>query len=253
MSAVDSQISLSLENVSVEFHIYNSTGRSLKKQLVRASTGGRISSETGHVVVQALKNLTLCLEHGDRVGVVGHNGAGKTTLLRVMAGVYEPTSGNVAAHGRVTSLFDVGLGIDPEATGYENIYLRGALLGMRRREIDTVKDEIAEFTELGDYLDVPVRTYSSGMTLRLAFAVSTCMSPDILLMDEFLAVGDAHFMHRAEERLNRMVSRAGIMVLASHSIELVARLCNKAMWMHAGQIRMSGAVDQVLSQYARDA
>lgn len=251
MRSPESDVSLSLEDVSVEFHIYNSVGRSLKKQLVRASTGGRISADSGHVVVQALKSLNLSLRHGDRLGLVGHNGAGKTTLLRVMAGVYEPTSGAVTAHGRVTPLFDVGLGIDPEATGYENIYLRGALLGMRRREIDAVKDEIADFTELGDYLDVPVRTYSSGMTLRLAFAVSTCMSPDILLMDEFLAVGDAHFIHRAEERLNRMVSRAGIMVLASHSRELIERLCDRAIWMEAGQIRMSGKADEVIREYGR--
>jgi ABC-type polysaccharide/polyol phosphate transport system ATPase subunit len=253
MSTMGSEIFLALEDVSVEFHIYNSTGRSLKKQLVRASTGGRISAETGHVVVQALKTVSLFFEHGDRVGLVGHNGAGKTTLLRVMAGVYEPTSGNVTANGRITSLFDVGLGIDTEATGYENIYLRGSMLGMRRREIDAAKAEIAEFTELGDYLDVPVRTYSSGMTLRLAFAVCTCTSPDILLMDEFLAVGDAHFMHRAEERLNRMVNRAGIMVLATHSTELMARLCNKAIWLEAGQIRMAGRVDEVLERYTREA
>ena len=147
------------------------------------------------------------------------------------------------------SFFDVGLGIDPEATGYENIYLRGALLGMRRREIDAVKDEIAEFTELGDYLDVPVRTYSSGMTLRLAFAVSTCVSPDILLMDEFLAVGDAHFLHKAEERLNRMISRAGIMVFASHSTELIRRLCNKVAWIDAGRVRALGAPAEVLGKY----
>ena len=200
-------------------------------------------------MVQALRGLKLSLEHGDRLGLVGHNGAGKTTLLRTMAGVYKPMHGVVSAKGRVIPLFDVGLGIDPEATGYENIYLRGALLGMRRREIDAVKDEIAEFTELGDYLDVPVRTYSSGMTLRLAFAVSTCVSPDILLMDEFLAVGDAHFLHKAEERLNRMISRAGIMVFASHSTELIRRLCNKVAWIDAGRVRALGAPAEVLGKY----
>ena len=242
-------VSLTLDDVSVDFHIYNPTGRSLKKHLVRASTGGRISTDSGHVVVQALRGLKLSLEHGDRLGLVGHNGAGKTTLLRTMAGVYEPMHGVVSAKGRVIPLFDVGLGIDPEATGYENIYLRGALLGMRRREIDAVKDEIAEFTELGDYLDVPVRTYSSGMTLRLAFAVSTCVSPDILLMDEFLAVGDAHFLHKAEERLNRMISRAGIMVFASHSTELIRRLCNKVAWIDAGRVRALGAPAEVLGKY----
>ena len=246
-----SDVSLILDDVSVEFHIYSSTGRSLKKHLVRATTGGRISTDSGHVVVQALRGLKLSLEHGDRLGLVGRNGAGKTTLLRTMAGVYEPMHGLVSANGRVIPLFDVGLGIDPEATGYENIYLRGALLGMRRREIDAVKDEIADFTELGDYLDVPVRTYSSGMTLRLAFAVSTCVSPDILLMDEFLAVGDARFLHKAEERLNRMISRAGIMVLASHSTELIGRLCNKVAWIEAGRVRAIGAPAEVLGKYGQ--
>jgi ABC-type polysaccharide/polyol phosphate transport system ATPase subunit len=250
MTIASRDIHIELADVSVEFHIYNSTGRSLKKHLVRASTGGKISADSGRIVVQALRNVNLSLKHGDRIGLVGHNGAGKTTLLRAMAGVYEPTEGVVRAVGRVTPLFDVGLGIDPEATGYENILLRGSLLGMTRQEIDAVKEEIAEFTELGDYLDVPVRTYSSGMTLRLAFAVSTCVSPDILLLDEFLAVGDAHFLHKAEDRLNRMISRAGVMVLASHSTELIKRLCGKVAWMEAGSVRALGPTHEVLREYA---
>jgi ABC-type polysaccharide/polyol phosphate transport system ATPase subunit len=248
-----SEVSLVLENVSVEFHILNAAGRSLKKHLVRASSGGRMSMESGRMVVQALRDVSLALERGDRLGVVGHNGAGKTTLLRAMAGVYEPLQGTLRLRGRVIPLFDVGLGIDPEATGYENIYLRGALLGMTRRELDAARDEIAEFTELGDYLGMPVRTYSSGMTLRLAFGISTCVSPDILLLDEFLAAGDANFIKKAEERMNQMIRRAGIMVLASHSPELVERLCNRAVWMHGGQIRASGSPQAVLAEYARGA
>jgi len=243
--------SLVLDDVSVDFHIYSAAGRSLKKHLVRASSGGRISTDSGRMVVQALRNITMSLSHGDRLGLIGHNGAGKTTLLRVMAGVYEPLQGVLRVQGRVIPLFDVGFGIDPEATGYENIYLRGALLGMKRRELDAARDEIAEFTELGDYLHVPVRTYSSGMTLRLAFGISTCVSPDILLLDEFLAVGDAHFLQKAEQRMNEMIRRAGILVLASHSADLIARLCNKAVWIDSGRARAFGTPAEILRDYER--
>src|SRR3954468_6018197 len=240
-----------LDNVCVDFHIYNSAGRSLKKHLVRTSTGGRLTGDAGRINVAALREVSLTLQRGDRVGVVGHNGAGKTTFLRTIAGVYEPSAGFVAVTGRVTPLFDIGLGIDPEATGYENMYLRGALLGMSRREIDAVRDDIAEFTELGDYLDVPVRTYSAGMTLRLAFAICTCGSPGVLLLDEFLAVGDAQFMHKAEERLNQMISRAGVMVLASHSDKLIERLCNRVVWLEGGRIHAPGEPAETLRAYLR--
>lgn len=251
MAQASSDVSLVLEDVSVEFHIFNAAARSLKKHLVRASTGGRISTDSGRMIVQALRDISVSLGRGDRLGLVGHNGAGKTTLLRTMAGVYEPLQGALHARGRVIPLFDVGLGIDPEATGHENIYLRGALLGMKRRELDAVRDDIADFTELGDYLHMPVRTYSSGMTLRLAFGISTCISPDILLLDEFLAVGDAHFLNKAEERMNQMIRRAGIMVLASHSHELIERLCNNVLWMEAGQVRAFGTPKEVLPEYKR--
>lgn len=240
---------ITLNDVSVDFHIYNSAGRSLKKHLVRTSTGGRISGDSGRISVAALRGVSLTLEQGDRLGVIGNNGAGKTTLLRIIAGVYEPSGGQVHVSGRVTPLFDVGLGIDPEATGYENMYLRGALLGMTRKEVDDAKEEIAEFTGLGEYLNVPVRTYSTGMTLRLAFAVCTSVSADVLLLDEFLAVGDAQFMHKAEDRLNRMISRAGVMVLASHSEALIRRLCNKVLWMESGKLRRLGSPDDVLREY----
>jgi ABC-type polysaccharide/polyol phosphate transport system ATPase subunit len=240
---------VTLDNVCVDFHIYNSAGRSLKKHLVRTSTGGRMSDDSGRINIAALREVSLTLERGDRVGLVGHNGAGKTTLLRTIAGVYEPSTGFVAVNGRVTPLFDIGLGIDAEASGYENMYLRGALLGMSRREIDAVKDDIAEFTELGDYLNVPIRTYSSGMILRLAFAICTCVSADVLLLDEFLAVGDAQFMHKAEERLNRMISRAGVMVLASHSDQLIGRLCNRVVWLDGGRIHAQGTPAEILPAY----
>jgi ABC-type polysaccharide/polyol phosphate transport system ATPase subunit len=242
--------SILLRDVHVEIPIYNTSGRSLKKQLARVTTGGRIQSDHGLAVVRALNGVTMELQNGDRVALVGANGAGKTTLLRVLAGIYEPTRGAVAVTGTVMPLLDIALGIDPEATGIENIMLRGQLLGIERRRLVELREDIAEFTELGDYLNMPVRTYSSGMVLRLAFGISTCVTPDIVLMDEFFAVGDAHFMHKAEKRLNDVVAEAGIIVFASHSEDLVRRLCNKAVWLHAGEPRLFGTTDEVLAAYA---
>jgi ABC-2 type transport system ATP-binding protein len=243
--------SINLQGVFVQIPVYSATGRSLKKEFVRATTGARVISEAGRVIVNALSGVNLRLEHGDRVGLVGHNGAGKTTLLRVMAGVYEPALGSVTMEGRVIPLFDLGLGIDPDATGYDNILVRATLLGIPRSQLDVLAEEVAAFTELGDYLDMPVRTYSHGMYLRLAFAISTGVAPDILLMDEFLAVGDARFLVKAEKRLDEMVSRAGIMVLASHSEQLIRRLCNKVVWINAGELKAFGNTDEVLANYLR--
>lgn len=244
--------SVSLKDVHVEIPIYNASARSLKKQLVRATTGGRIASDHGRTLVKALNGVNLELRDGDRLGLVGHNGAGKTTLLRVLAGVYEPTRGSVAVHGHVMPLLDVGMGIDPESTGYENIRLRGTLIGIGRTRLNSITDEIAQFTELGDYLEMPVRTYSAGMILRLAFGISTCVTPDVLLMDEYFAVGDATFVEKAERRLNDLVSKAGIIVFASHSQELIQRLCNKAIWMRAGEPVEFGEAGAVLERYARE-
>jgi lipopolysaccharide transport system ATP-binding protein len=244
------ETSVVLQNVAVEFPIYNASGRSLKKQLMRATTGGRVSGESGRVIVKALENVSLTLQHGDRVGLLGHNGAGKTTLLRVLAGVYEPTAGLVAVKGKVTALFDVALGLDQEATGYENIFLRGMVLGIHRKQLQSAIDDIAAFTELGDYLHMPIRTYSTGMALRLSFGISTAVHPDILLMDEYFAVGDESFMKKAEARLNDLIKRTGILVFASHSLELIRRLCNKALVMNAGQITAIGPVERMIASYA---
>lgn len=244
--------SIELRDIQVEIPIYNASGRSLKKQLVRATTGARIVSDHGLTMVRALSGLTLTLKDGDRLGLVGHNGAGKTSLLRVLAGVYEPTGGSISVEGSVIPLLDIGLGIDYESTGYENIWLRGAVLGVKRRDLKALTERIAEFTELGDYLEMPVRTYSSGMVLRLAFGISTSVVPEILLMDEFFGVGDATFLRKAEARINELVSKAGILVFASHSQELMRRLCNKALWMQNGEARALGDTESVLKQYAEE-
>lgn len=237
--------SIFLDGVTVDFPIYSGGGRSLKKTLVSIGTGGRITRGGGRVSVEALKEISLQLDHGDRLGIIGHNGAGKTTLLRVMAGVYEPTVGRVRVTGSISTIFDFTLGLDFDATGYENIALQGMLLGLSRRAIAILTDEIASFTDLGDYLDMPIRTYSAGMLTRLAFAVATAIDPEVLLMDEWIAAGDAEFFHRAEARLHALVERAGILVLASHSVQLIRRYCTKAIWLEHGRLKAIGPIEEV--------
>ena len=243
---------LSLRNVSVQFPVYQSSQRSLKHTLLRAHTGGRIvNSSNGHVAVNALNNLNLDLRLGDRVALIGPNGAGKTTLLRVMAGTYEPTQGAVEFEGEISALFDVGLGFDYDATGFENIMIRGIYMGMSRKEVQKHTGSIAEFSELGGYLGMPVRTYSSGMMMRLAFGVATCLEPEILLMDEWLMAGDTHFLEKAKERIAHFVTKSSILVLASHSEAIVREWCTKAIYLNQGSVVAFGEIDEVLACYAR--
>lgn len=240
--------SVVLDHVHVSFPIYDSASRSLRHHIVGASTGGRLSADSQQrVVVEALSDVSFTLSHGDRVGLVGHNGAGKTTLLRVISGIYAPWQGRVEVTGRVAPLFDVSLGIDMESTGYENIRLRGLYLGLTRAQIEARTGDIAEFTELGPFLHMPVRTYSAGMQARLAFAVSTSIEPEILLLDEGIAAGDAAFMEKANQRLHEFVQRAGILVLASHSDPLIRMFCNKAFLLERGRIVRAGSVDEVMA------
>ena len=241
---------IEFSNVCVDFPGYNASGRSLKKNLMQVATGGRIGSDNGgRVVVRSIDNLSFTLTDGERVGLIGHNGAGKSTLLRLLSGVYYPTGGTVHREGNVGSLIDISLGIDPEATGRENIFLRGGLLGMTKRDIRLAFDSIVTFSELGDFVDMPLRTYSSGMHLRLAFAVSTLLRPEILLMDEWLSVGDEHFKHKAEARLKDLVQSSNILVIASHDRELVQDVCTRVLWLEHGRIRADGRPEEVLQAY----
>ena len=214
------------------------------------ATGGQLGSDNqGRVVVRALENLSFEFKVGDRIGLLGHNGAGKSTLLRLLSGVYSPSNGSTVIEGDISSLIDISLGIDPEATGRENVFLRGGLLGLTRAEIRNEMDGIVEFSELGDFIDMPVRTYSSGMHLRLAFAVSTIIHPQILLMDEWLAVGDEGFRLKAEKRLNDLVESTSILVIASHSRNLVSHTCNRLLWLEHGKIKMDGPTELVAEAY----
>jgi len=227
---------VTVQDVSVDFPIYGAQSRSFKKALFRAATGGLIATDHDRIVVRALNGVSFELRDGDRIGLVGHNGSGKSTLLRVLAGAYEPVRGTVAVEGRVASMLNIQLGMDQEATGYENIYLRGIVMGFRPREIEPLVDEIVTFSELGDYIHMPMRTYSSGMAMRLAFAVSTCVTAEILLMDEWLSVGDAEFSEKAKKRLNNLVGQAKILVLASHDESLIRANCNKIMRLSHGEL-----------------
>ena len=242
--------SLRLESVTVDFPVYNTGTRSLKNRLLHHGTGGRIGRGVGnHLCVRALDDVSLAFKHGDRVGLVGHNGSGKTTLLRVLAGAYEPAHGHVRRRGRTASLLSVSLGIDSEATGYENIMTRALFLGLKPEQVREHVDEIAAFTELGDYLAMPVHTYSTGMRLRLAFAVCTCFEPEILLMDEWLSVGDQAFVEKAKRRLEEFVGRAGILVLASQNATLLERVCTTGVLLDTGKVKACGPIREVLREY----
>jgi homopolymeric O-antigen transport system ATP-binding protein len=225
------------ENIVVEFPIYGAKNRSLKNTFIRTATGGLLAKDAAErIVVRALHGLTFEIHDGDRIGIVGHNGSGKTTLLRVLTGAYEPVSGSIEISGRVASMLSVNLGMDPDATGHENIFLRAAFMGLKPSEVQPLVDEICEFSELGDYVQMPLRTYSSGMAMRLMFAISTAMSSDIILMDEWLSVGDSAFSEKAQCRLQRMLGQAKILMLASHNEQLIRDNCNKIMRLDHGEL-----------------
>jgi ABC-2 type transport system ATP-binding protein len=243
--------SIILDDIGVEFVLYQSSARSLKRSVLSSTVGGLIGNRSidERTVVRALSHVSLSVKEGDRVALIGQNGAGKSTLLRVLAGIYPPTSGRIFAQGRRVPLFDIALGADEEATGRENIVLRGLLMGLTRAEINERTDEICEFSELGDFLNLPIKTYSSGMMLRLLFSIATTLSSEILLMDEWIAAGDEKFIARAHQRLLNLVERSSILVLASHSPDLLRSICNRAVLLSAGEILASGGVDEILDRY----
>lgn len=241
--------SITLKNASVEIPIFNARGRSLRSNLMRR-VGGKLAPDNSDIVtVQALRNISISLKPGDRLALVGHNGAGKSTLLRVFSGAYEPSSGEAEIVGRVSSLLNITMGMDPELTGAENIILRGIFVGMTMNEAKAIIPDIAEFSELGDYLNLPMRTYSSGMTLRIAFGVSTVRPPEILLLDELISVGDADFAKKSRRRIEDMMGKASILVLASHDPSILRQYCNRAILMSEGSIIAEGDVDTVLEAY----
>ncbi|RZS45106.1 ABC-2 type transport system ATP-binding protein [Herbihabitans rhizosphaerae] len=241
-------VSIDVWNASVDFPIFDAKSRSMKKALL-SKAGGKIGTDSKVPIIEALRDITLSLKEGDRVGLVGHNGAGKSTLLRLLSGIYEPTRGQAEIRGKVAPVFDLGVGMDQEISGYENILIRGLFLGMSRKQMQKRVDDIAEFTELGNYLSMPLRTYSTGMRVRLALGVVTSIDPEILLLDEGIGAVDAAFLDKARDRLFDLVQRSGLLVFASHSDDLLLELCSSAIWMDKGEIRQQGSLRDVLTSY----
>ena len=236
-------------NLSVDFPLYHSESRSLKKALL-----GQVSSRFGsdqkrRPVVQALRNISFSLRSGDRLGLVGSNGSGKTTLLRALSGIYQPTVGSLSMDGKLISLLDPGQGMNMELTGRENIRLRGYYLGLTTAENRRLEADVEDFSELGEFLDLPVRNYSSGMVVRLAFGMATAFPPEILLMDEWILAGDAAFMAKAKNRVEGMVRHADILILASHSASILAEWTNRLIWLENGQIKADGDPMEIFKAY----
>lgn len=239
-------------NITVEMPIYEISGRSMKMQMLNKLKSARINAgSNGVTVIKALQNLSFEAHKGDRIGLIGSNGAGKSTLLRVLAGIYAPSIGQLNIQGKTVALLEMGLGMDDTMTGYQNIKLRGMLLGMSSDEVAAKTNEIAEFTGLAEYLHLPIRTYSSGMRIRLAFAISTAVDAEILLLDEVIGVGDANFLEKANQRLKNLHDKAHIVFLASHSNSLITDMCNKVIWLEGGNLRFFGDAREGINLYSK--
>ena len=243
-------MSIEVSGVGVDLPVYSSSARSLRRTLAKATVGGALFARPDNrVVVRALDNVSFKVEEGERIGIIGGNGAGKTTLLKVLSGVITPTRGVVAVDGVISSALEVSLGLDPEVSGYENIFLMGFYRGYSRRYILRHIDSIIETADLGSFINLPINAYSAGMQGRLTFATATAFEPDVLLMDEWLMAGDAAFMEGAFARATQFLDKARILVLATHSLELVKMFCTRAIYLRAGQIAASGDVDSVVAAY----
>ena len=240
---------IDVQALDLEFPLYHAQARSLKKRVL-ASVTGRMGEDARHrVVVQALRKVSFSLSAGERLGLVGGNGAGKTTLLRSLAGIYEPVAGHVRVEGSINALLDQSLGMNPDLTGRENIRLRGLMQGLDHAAIARLEDDVRDFAELGDFLELPMRTYSYGMMVRLGFGLATAIRPQVLLMDEWLLAGDANFMEKARARVGDLVRSVEILVLSSHAIDIVRTWCTRVIWLDQGRVRADGDVTEVLEAY----
>jgi lipopolysaccharide transport system ATP-binding protein len=240
---------ISIDGVSVSFPLYHGNARSVKKMVFAAASGRLGQDRQRRVVVEALRNISFNLRGGDRLGLIGRNGAGKTTLLRTLAGIYEPVTGHVRVEGSLNALLDSGLGMNQDLTGRENIMLRGLYNGLSRPELEQLEEDVTSFAGLSDFIDLPVRIYSTGMVVRLGFALATAIRPQILLMDEWILAGDAQFLDRARLRLETMVRGADILVLSTHDSSIVRTWCSRVLWLDEGRIRADGPPEDVLEQY----
>jgi ABC-type polysaccharide/polyol phosphate transport system ATPase subunit len=243
--SVPGMAKIDLDDLHLTFTVHQQKRVSFKEYIVR----GLFRKGSRAVSVHALAGLNISVRDGDRLGVIGHNGAGKSTLLKLIAGIYPPTGGTRTVEGSICSLFDISLGFEPEASGWDNITYRSYLQGENPASLKGKIAAIAEFTELGDFLNVPVRHYSAGMMMRLAFSIATAIEPEILLIDEVLAVGDLAFQQKAQARMKELMKTARIMVLVAHDLNTIRNICNRAVWMEHGVARMEGPTDEVVDAY----
>lgn len=237
---------IQIKNVSIAFRLYHNKSQSVKEWFLE-----RLSKKNNlqYTEFLALKNISLDIKHGDRIGIVGHNGAGKSTLLKAICRIYEPTSGQISTTGRIAPLLEIGAGFNPELSGRENIYLNGAILGYPISTLKSIEHEIIEFTNLSEFIDSPVKYYSTGMYMKLAFAIATAVHPEILVLDELFAGGDAEFIEKAKARMMTFVEKSGIMVFVSHQPDLLLQLCNRIIWLDHGQIKADGSPKEIIQQY----
>ena len=227
---------IKFENVTFRYPIYGTHGMSLRSHLMRVATGGNIEKDARTTVVTALKDVSFTLKEGDAVGLIGHNGAGKSTLLRAMAGIFSPSQGRVTLKGKIATVFEIGSGMDYELSGYDNIIHLGMMMGLSYSEAKALTPDIEDFTELGDFLQLPIRTYSSGMVMRLMFAVATSVRPEVLLLDEMFSTGDAGFREKSTSRINKVIEMAKIFVFASHDHNLLKTYCNRVFRLEHGNL-----------------
>lgn len=240
------KVMVEVNNVTMRFHMNNDKIMSLKEFVTRALRG-----KIQYTDFTALENISFTLNQGDTLGLIGHNGAGKSTLLKVISGILKPTEGGVHCSGNVVPMLELGSGFDYDLTGRENIYLNGAILGYTEEFLDEKYDEIVEFSELGQFIDSPIRNYSSGMLARLAFSVASEVKPDILIVDEILSVGDAAFQEKSRAKMMELMGGGATVLFVSHSIDQIQELCNKVIWLEHGHIKMAGEADQVCEAYMR--
>ena len=240
---------IEINNVSLTYPVYGANARSFKSTLINVATGGRLHKNSGSMVVEALKDVSFKLEKGDRLALLGHNGAGKSTLLKVLANIYEPTTGTVNVQGSTNCLFDIMMGMDHELNGYENIMIRGMILGLSKPDIRKIIPKVEEFSELGDFMKMPIKSYSAGMKVRLAFGIITNIHSEILLIDEIVNVGDANFIEKAKAQMKSLVYQSEFMVLSTHDTNIVKEFCNKAILLKEGRVKYFGTVKETLKRY----
>ena len=248
------QSEIKLKNIHLDFPIYDSESMSLRNEMRSIGQNvlkNKTKNKLNRKFVEAIKNISFDFQHGDKVALLGPNGSGKTTLLKLIAGIYSPTSGHIQKNGDISCMLDIGFGFEQDATGYENIILSNVTRGLNKKQINNIINEIVDFSGLGDFLNMPFRTYSSGMQARLAFSSAIANSPDILLIDEFFSTGDIEFSKKSEKKVLEMMDNSSILIFASHDLSLLSKICNKAIYMENGEICLSGSIKDTINSYEK--